>query len=264
MTDIATQPRSVSQVEQFEKCAYRFYLSRVERTTPRPAAWAIQGTAFHQAAEVYEESGRVLSADDVVQHFSDTYGKLINEALDREPDLTRWLSAGRPAGEDIEKRYVIGQEQTARYVQWAQENQPNIWTTPSGKSALELYFKVELNGVQVRGYIDQLTVEPDDSLRVRDLKTGSTKSRFQLEVYKVAVEKTYDVPVNRGDWYLAKSGGLSRVVRLDKVRDEEVAKRFEVMDQAVKRGDFPASPSYECRFCDVSHACSFARKLAPS
>ncbi|MFF9481408.1 RecB family exonuclease [Streptomyces sp. NPDC014733] len=260
MSDLATMPRSVSQVEQYEKCAWRYYLQRVEKVTPRPAAWSHHGTAFHAAAEDYENSARTMEAEEVVQCFSDRYSALVNASLDQEPDTDRWLAAGVSGGEDIERRYALGQEQTARYVEWSQGAGPVIWTVPANKLALELAFSVEIGGVKVRGFIDQLTVEPDDSLRVRDLKTGTTKSKFQLEAYKVAVEKIYDVPVNRGDWYLAKSGGLSRTVKLDKVTEAEVGARFAATDEGVKRGDFPAKPGFSCRFCDVSHACSFRSK----
>ncbi|GGW89369.1 RecB family exonuclease [Streptomyces noursei] len=257
MNDVANQPRSVSQAEQYEKCAWRYYLQRVECVVPRPAAWSHHGTAFHGAAEDFEGSGRSMEVDEVVQRFSDLYSNLVNQSLAQEPDTDRWLAAGLTGGEDIERRYVLGQEQTARYVEWSKERKPDIWTTPVNKPALELYFAVEVGGVRVRGYIDQLIVESDDSLRVRDLKTGVTKSKFQLETYKVAVEKVYDVPVNRGDWYLAKNGGLSRAVELGEVSEDEVGRRFASMDAGVKAGDFPASPGFACRFCDVSHTCSF-------
>lgn len=257
---IETQPRSVSQVQQYEECGWRYKLARIDLVPQRPAAWFHHGSAFHAAAEAVERSGRTMSAEEAVQCFSDEYVNLTDKGLDKEPDTDRWLSATGTGGEDIERRYALGQEQTRRYVEWALEAQPDIWMTPSGKYALELPFTVEIGGVTVRGFIDQLVAENDDTLRVRDLKTGSMKSRFQLETYKVAVEKIYNAGVNKGDWYLAKKGGLSRVVKLDQVTDEEVGERYAAMDAAVKRGDYPARPGFHCQFCDVSHACSLYPK----
>lgn len=258
---IETQPRSVSQTEQYERCAWRFYLQRVERVTPRPAAWSHHGTAFHSAAEAFEKSGRTMTVEEAVEIFSDQYEDITNAALDIESDTDRWLSAGRySGGEDIERRYVLGQEQTAYYVQWAKDNGPSIWKTPDGEPALELYFMVELGGVQVRGYIDQLVTVKGGAVRPRDLKTGSTKSRFQLQTYGVAVRQVYGVEVNDADWYLAKDGRLSRPVKLDQVHADELGQRYADMDAGVKAGRFPASPSYDCRFCDVSHACFFSTK----
>ncbi|OKH95424.1 PD-(D/E)XK nuclease family protein [Streptomyces uncialis] len=264
MSSIETQPRSVSQTQQYEECSWRFYLQRVERVVPRPAAWSHHGTAFHAVAEAFELSGRTMSEEEAVQLFSDRYSALVNKSLEVEPDTDRWLSAGRVGGgEDIERRYALGLEQVKHYVtDWADGHPTNTWSTPDGKPGLELYFMVELGGVRVRGYIDQLVDDGDGSVRPRDWKTGSMKSKFQLQTYGVAVRKRYGVEVNKADWYLAKDGRLSRPVRMDGVREEDVAERFAAMDAGVKRGDFPASPAFHCRFCDVSHACSFIQRVA--
>lgn len=261
---IEDQPRSVSQCEQWFKCGWQFYLQRVERVTPRPAAWSFQGTAFHSAAEELEKSGRAKGEEEMVQLFSDQYSAMVNGAMHKEPDLNRWMTAGgKPAGKDIEDRYVLGQSQVRDYVRWSLENKPTITRVQNDKGevklGLELYFKVELGGVVVRGYIDQLLDEEDDTDRVRDLKTGSTKSHFQLETYKVAVEKMFGRTVNRGDWYFGKEGRLSRPVDLSEVTEEQVAARYVEMDQGVKAGRFEAKPGFHCRFCDVSHACRFSR-----
>ncbi|MEU0912150.1 RecB family exonuclease [Streptomyces althioticus] len=274
--DIATQPRSVSQVDQYEKCSWQFYLQRVERVIPRPAAWSFQGTAFHAAAEEFEKGFRESSEEEMVQLFSDRYAAMVNGAMQKEPNLDRWMTANKkPAGEDIEERYRLGQSQVRDYVRWSNENQPEIWYDDEGwngfdiedaprhdtTTGLELYFKVELGGVIVRGYIDQVVRDPKDigAYRVRDLKTGSTKSHFQLETYKVAVEKQFGIEVNSGDWYFGKTGGLSRPVDLSEVTEDQVAARFVEMDQGVKASRFEAKPGFHCNFCDVSHACSAFR-----
>ncbi|QKW48856.1 RecB family exonuclease [Streptomyces buecherae] len=253
---VETQPRSVSQVQQYEQCPHRFYLQRVERVVPRPAAWSHHGTAFHSAAEAFELSDREMSVDEAVQIFSERYAEGINESLGREPNVDLWLSARRDGGSDIEARYVLGQQQTRRYVEWAAGESSATYCTPDGRKAVELYFMVELGGVKVRGFIDQLVQDPDGSVRPRDWKTGTTKSRFQLETYGVATRKAFGVEVSKADWYLAKDGRLSRPVSLAGVTEQAVGERFEAMDSAVKLGNFPARPGFTCKFCDVSHACS--------
>jgi putative RecB family exonuclease len=272
---IENQPRSVSQVDQYEKCGWQFYLQRVERVTPRPAAWSFQGTAFHSAAEKFEKEFREPSEEEMVRLFSDQYSVMVNGAMYKEWDLNRWMTANKkPAGADIEDRYKLGQSQVREYVKWSKENQPDIWMEGSDlwdghdiseapthdlKMGLELYFKVELGGVVVRGYIDQLVQEDDGSVRVRDLKTGTTKSHFQLETYAVAVRKQLGLEVNKGDWYFGKTGKLSKTVDLSEVTEDQVAARFVEMDQGVKAGRFEANPGFHCQFCDVSHACRFSR-----
>lgn len=244
----------------YEGCGERYRLGRVEGETPLPAAWSMHGTAFHLAAEGIERSGRRMAQEEAVQIFSDEYAVLVNKALDQEPDTTRWLSVSGSGAEDIERRYVLGQEQTRQYWEWTQEHEPAIWSTSDDQPGLELGFEVEIGGVVVRGFIDQVIVEPDGSARVRDLKTGSTKSRFQLETYGVAVQLVHGITVNKGDWYLAKKGGLSRPVDLSAVTAELVGERFATMDEGVKAGKFEAKPGFLCRFCDVKHKCSFFDK----
>ncbi|MET8839705.1 PD-(D/E)XK nuclease family protein [Streptomyces rubiginosohelvolus] len=259
MSVVENQPRSVSQTQQYEQCGWRWYLQRVARVRPRPAAWSIHGTAFHSAAEAWERSSRTLAADEVTELFHDEYTSNVNAALAEEPDTGRWMSAGRyTGGEDIERRYHLGMEQTAAYVEWSKANRPALWTEPRKREpALELSFMVELGGVPVRGFIDQALDEGDGSVRVRDLKTGTMKSKFQLQTYSVAVRKLWGVAVNKADWYLARDGRLSRPLKVGEVSEDEIGQRFADMDAAVKRGDFPANPGFDCRFCDVSHACVF-------
>lgn len=261
---IEFKPRSVSQVDQYEKCGHRYYLSRVERVQERPAAWSFQGTAFHSAAEEMEKSGRTKTEEELVQLFSDQYAALVNKAMQQEPDLSRWMTAmKKPAGQDIEDRYRLGQDQVRGYVRWSLKNQPQVATVRNRKGeeklGLELYFKAVLGGVEVIGYIDQLVTEKDGTLRVRDHKTGTTKSHFQLQTYAVAVEQQYGEVVNKGDWYMGKTGNTSRTVDLSEVTEDEVAARYVAMDQGVKAGRFEAKPGFDCGFCSVSHACSYFR-----
>ncbi|MFJ7907517.1 PD-(D/E)XK nuclease family protein [Kitasatospora sp. NPDC096204] len=257
--DIGKMPRSVSQVEQYEKCGHQYYLRRVEKVLPLPAAWSMHGTAMHSAAEAIERSGRQMGVEEAVQLFSDEYAAAINAALEQEPDTDRWLAASGSGAADIERRYVLGQEQTRRYWEWAHEHRPAIWSTATGEPGLELGFEVEIGGVTVRGFIDQVLREDASTARVRDIKTGSTKSKFQLEAYGVALQLEYNVQVVAGDWYLAQKGGLSRPLDLSKTDVNVIGERFATMDSGVRAGDFPARPGFLCRFCDVKHKCSFFR-----
>ncbi|MGW4446461.1 PD-(D/E)XK nuclease family protein [Streptomyces sp. NPDC004682] len=253
--------RSVSQAEQYlDKCAHAYFLRRVEGVVPNPAAWSLQGSAFHSAIETYEMGGRRLDEESTVELFSQDYSARVREELGKQPDLGRWMTAGPEGGEDIEARYVLGRQQTAAYVTWAKDHGPALWKDAQGRPGIELHVEAEIGGVQVQGYIDQLPEEPDGSVRIRDLKTGATKSRFQLETYAILVRKALGLVVSKGDWYMAKRNGLSRPLDLSKVSEDEVGQKYADMDAGVKRGDFPPNPGFGCRFCDVAHACTFKRQ----
>lgn len=257
---LANMTRSVSQVEQYEKCPHQYELQRLKQVKPRPAAWSHQGTAFHSAIEAYEESERELTADQVANVFHVEYVGATKKALLEEPDLDRWMTAGTDGQSDIEARYALGVAQARAYVAWAEEHKPLIWKDEvTGKPGIERHLTAEIGGVNVQGYVDQLLGRPDHSVRVRDLKTGSTKSKFQLKTYGVLVRKALFLEAADADWYMAKKGGLSRPVELSPTDEEEVADRFVGLDQGVKAGNFPPRPGFHCRFCDVSHACSSKR-----
>ncbi|MFI2909446.1 RecB family exonuclease [Streptomyces sp. PDY-4] len=250
----------MSQVEQYEKCPHQYELQRLKKVKPRPAAWSHQGSAFHWAIEKYEESGRQLTGGQAAALFSEDYSRRVTKSLQEEPNLDRWMTAGTDGQSDIEGRYVLGLDQTRAYVSWAEEHQPAIWKDQiTGKPGIERHLTAEIGGVNVQGYVDQLLDKLNGSVRVRDLKTGSTKSKFQLKTYGVLVRETLGLPVEDADWYMAKKGGLSRPVKLSPTDVEEVAERFVELDQGVKAGVFPPRPGFHCRFCDVSHACTSKR-----
>src|SRR5690606_29952771 len=69
--------RSVSQLKQYQKCGYSYYLARIEREWERPAAWLPQGLAVHEAAEEYEKSGRTMSLDKMQDVFQESSAALI-------------------------------------------------------------------------------------------------------------------------------------------------------------------------------------------
>ncbi|MFI5865865.1 RecB family exonuclease [Streptomyces sp. NPDC051546] len=255
--------RSPSQVNEYlEGCPWKYYLRRIERVEPRPAAWSHQGTAFHAACEAYELSDRTMSLRDVRGTFSDEYSRLVNLSLDAEPDTDRWMTAGPEGVADIEARFQLGLEQTAGYVSWAEKAEPAIWKSDALPDCrgIEMRLTAEIGGVRVQGIIDQVVQDGPGEVRIRDLKTGSMKSRFQLETYAILVQKALTLKVERGDWYLAKTGKLSRPIVFSESMEDDVGRKYAEMDAGVKRGDFPARPGFSCRFCDVSHACTASRR----
>ncbi|MFJ2114157.1 RecB family exonuclease [Streptomyces sp. NPDC087850] len=251
--------RSPSQVSQYGDCAHKYWLSRVARVIPRPAAWSHQGTAVHTAAEAYERSGRQMQPEQVVEVYHEQYTALVDESLTREPDTNKWVTAGPEGAEDIAQRYILGRSQTAEYVEWARVHKPAIWKAPDGTPGLELPVQGEIGGVPVRGIIDQVIQHEDGSVRIRDVKTGSTKSKLQLKTYGLLFRDVFNVAVKDADWYMAKKGGLSRPLDITEATEEEVGAEYVKMDRGVKAGEFPAKPGFLCRFCDVSHACEFRR-----
>ena len=255
--------RSVSQLTDYQKCPYLYYKRRIERVWQRPAAWLPQGSAVHEAAEEFEKSGRSLSTDQAQEVFRESYAKEVGRYCETTPNLDYWFASGPYKGEqDIERRFGLGLEQVSKYVDYYTEAHPEevIWITPEGEPAIELGFDIDLDGVQVRGFIDQVIEHPEYGVHVRDIKTGNQPGNdFQLAVYAVAINDMYGTEITTGDYWMGRQGKPTKeVYKLDYWTREKVSEEFHAVDEGIRAGNFPASPEdSKCRFCPVSASCAF-------
>lgn len=259
---VKTMPRSVSQLQQYTKCPYSYYLQRVARAWQRPAAWLPQGLAVHEAAEAYERSGRTMSLSEAQDVFRESYARHTDRLCAETPRFDYWFASGPYAGEtDVERRYGLGLEQVARYLAWYEGKGKDdvVWITPDGTPAIELEFDVEIGTTRVRGFIDAI-VETPAGIRVRDNKTGKNPgNELQLAVYAEAIRKKYGQAINHGDYWMGRTGKPTVVYDLFEWGSAELGNEFAVMDAAVKAEEFEPRPDPDkCRFCSVSSACSFS------
>ena len=266
MTDLPL--RSVSQLNQYTRCPMNYKLSRIDKVWSRPAAWLPQGTAFHAAAELYEvwlSYGMPLSLEEAQDIYRWFYAKGVEELCEETPNFEWWFWSGPYSGErDVERRYHIGLEQVEKFIAWRETPGQQIWVAPDGTPAIELAFKIELDGILVRGFIDAVVVV-DGQPRVRDYKTGNSPGDdFQLGVYALAVEKLYGVRPSTGDYFMAgKKGKPAKPTvpyDLSYWTERVVAERFREVEDQIQAGNFEALPEpSKCQFCDVSYNCEFSR-----
>lgn len=252
----------MSQFNQFTRCPHAWYLSRVVKAWERPAAWLPQGSAVHVAAEKWELSGRTMTLEEAQDVYRDSYAEEVAKYTEITPRFDYWYWSGPYDGEtDIERRFSIGLEQVEKYIRWYTEHPDEvIWIAPDGTPGIELGFVIDLGDVPVRGYIDAIIRMPDGSIRVRDNKTGKQPGDdFQLGVYGVAVEKTYDVdrPLE-GDYWMGRSGKPTYPYDISDWTEEKLTGEFAELEEKIQRGDFPADPAPDkCQFCSVAAACKY-------
>ncbi|MDA3643809.1 PD-(D/E)XK nuclease family protein [Saccharopolyspora indica] len=256
--------RSVSQLKEYQKCAYAYYLHRIENAWERPAAWLPQGLAVHEAAEAWERSGRTMSLEQAQDVFKSSYATHTNRLAGDTPNFEYWFSSGPYKGEtDAARRLGIGLEQVEKYIRYYMEAAPEqvIWITPSGQPAIELGFDIDLDGVRVKGFIDQvISIDEHGEPIVRDIKTGNKPGDdFQLAVYAVAMNEMYGTDIKTGDYWMGRQGKPTKEnYDLEVWTKEKVSEEFHKVDQSIRAGDFPASPEADkCRFCSVASACGF-------
>ena len=261
MTETVEKPyRSVSQLNQYARCAYSYKLARIDKEWQRPAAWTAQGSAVHEAIEAWEKSDRQMTLEAVQQVFLTSYAGYINASCEDTPNFQWWFASGPyDALRDIPRRQDIGLEQCEKYIAWAEKHtEEKVWITPDGMAAIELPFEVELDGIPVRGFIDAI-LEVNGELVVRDHKTGNQPGDdFQLGVYAVAVEILYGVRPLKGDYWMGKTGKATYPYDLTPWTREAVTERFRELEDNIQAGNFPPDPeSSKCRFCDVAYTCPF-------
>jgi putative RecB family exonuclease len=260
--------RSVSQLNQYERCPHSYYLSRVLKAWQRPAAWLAQGSAVHEAAEYWERSGRTATLEEVQEHYTESYERHINEALATTPNFQFWFASGPYRGEeDTSRRYLIGLEQVEKYLAWyAKWPEQAIWIAPDGTPGIEIGFDIELDGIPIRGFIDAVIQIPgyagsaQPEVIVRDNKTGNSPGDdFQLGVYGVALAEQFGIdPPQRGDYWMGRSGKATIPYEIGEWTREKVSAKFQELEANLQAERFDPKPeASKCRFCDVALACEF-------
>jgi putative RecB family exonuclease len=255
--------RSVSQVKQYLPamggCPYQYYLQRRLRAWQRPAAWLPHGLGLHEAAEAWEKSGRTMALAEVEDVYRASYEAHTNRLAADTPNFDYWFDSGPYRGEDdIERRYRVGLEMVGKYVHYYTELAPQevIWITPEGEPAIELEFDIDLDGVQVKGFIDQVIAE----FGPRDIKSGANPGNtFQLKTYDVALDEMFEVRFGRGDYWMGKKGKPTKPYDLTGTSRQEIVDLFHEADEGIREERFDPEPeSSKCFRCPVATACEFA------
>lgn len=260
---VQDQPRSWSQLDEYERCGHAYWLNRVEKAWNRPASWLEMGTAVHEACELWERSGRIATVETAESWFREAYTRDLNVSLTETPNLAFWESSGPYKGEaDALRRYTVGLEHVNRYIDYyTAKPEEVIWVTPEGVPAIELDFTVQFGSIKVRGKIDAVIEKPvkkETRKIIRDTKSGaSAGDPSQLTVYREAVSQLTGVDVLYGDFLLTKRGTPTRTTDLTLVPRSEIIDRFEAMDQGVKRAEFAPNPGPGCTRCPVRDSCEY-------
>src|SRR5690606_22662101 len=202
-------------------------------------------------AEAWEKSGRTMTLEQPQQVFLECCAEHINPLAEQTPSFRVGV---RPAGvrrtveADLERRSHLGLAQGARCVDSApaRPDEPPIrGTNGEGEQvlAVELPFQLDLDGVKVIGFIDQVVTRTGAPI-VRDLKTGKAPGDdMQLAVYKQAMGEQHGVDIEFGDYWMAVSGKPTFEYDLSEWPRDRLADEFGEMDQAVKAEKFDPNPS---------------------
>lgn len=261
MTDTSGEKkshRSVSQLTKYAKCSEEYRLTYVDKVNgPAPAAWLAQGTAFHDAVEGWENSGRSAGFD-IEAEYRLVYNREIAAMRTHQPDTKKWLHGPRTdPEEDIKAREERGVLQLQKYVDFAENDSFFIKEIDDFTLAIEVPFETEIGGILVRGAIDQILIL-EDGVEVRDLKTGNREAgKIQLGVYKYVVEKIFKWPVKRASFFYAKDAKIVTLTEDELLRyDEEyLSSLFQSLEVGIENKVFIPNPTESCFLCSVKDWC---------
>lgn len=166
-----------------------------------------------------------------------------------------WPFAGFSSKQEQEEKRIEAEQMLMTYIEWNRENENEVLGT-------EVEFLFQLNGRNVKGFIDRLERTSDGHYVVVDFKTGSTMEskktmpdNIQMNVYCLAVQNRFgQIPVRASLVYLKKRRTVDYEPDAQNLAEQKA--RLEGMIQQVIRESFDAQPSYNaCMFCGYDELC---------
>ena len=283
----AARSYSVTALQNFAACPYKFFLQAIHRLAPREDPEAIEvidplirGKLFHEVQfellSSLKRSGLLpvdgvnlfaaqQRAELILETVASSYRDELAPAIDRvwqegidliRADLREWL---RRMGSDAE-RWIPDRFELSFGLTDRGQRDPASRVAP-----------VEIDGsggLKLRGSIDLVERRLDGSLRVTDHKTGRVWAKsgvvvgggeiLQPVLYGLAAEQLLGEGVGYGRLYYCTSAGRyeERLVALDERSRATALDAVAVVGASIERGFLPAAPALgKCRLCDYRIVC---------
>ncbi len=277
---------SVTALEKYAGCPYRFYLNAVLRLRPREEIESLthldaltRGHILHDAQfHIYGrlEEAQLLpvrpeNLEHVMQVFEITFDE-VSERFHEElaPAIERiWRDELERIRFDLRGWLRRQATTTDGFVPFRREFTFGMKPRGPADPASTLEVAKLANGLRLRGAIDLVEKRADGKVRVTDHKSGKVwmpesailngGESLQPVLYTLAYEALTDEQVESARlYYCTERGGYAeRVVHTDDAALDVVAEFQRRIDEVIEEGFFPASPlpKFGCRFCDYLHVC---------
>ncbi len=278
---------SVTALEKYAACPYRFYLNAILRIRPRETVEAVthidpltKGSILHAAQfEILKrlgDAGLLPARPDNIDEVLQLFEVVFDEVQDRfEEDLAPAI--GRIWKDELERirfdlrgwlrREALREE---GFVPYRREFTFGMKPTGPADPASTLEVAVLKNGLRLRGAIDLVEKRATDGkVRVTDHKSGKAwmpegavvngGENLQPILYTLAYEALTGEEVDSARLYYVtqRAGYVERVVRADEEALAVVAEFQRRLDEVIEVGFFPASPLPKpgCAYCDYLAVC---------
>ena len=275
---------SVTALERFGACPYRFFLNAILRLRPRETVEQIThldpltyGRIFHvaqyQIMTTLGEEGLSPVRPDNLPSVLEASEKVFNEVAAKFSDELA------PAIERIWRDELTRIRTDLRGWLRKESEAPGGWVPhrfeftfgmkPQGPAdpASVPEQAVLASGLRLRGAIDLVEKREDGKVRVTDYKSGRVRvpegavlyggESLQPILYSLAYEALTgdEVAAARLYYCTEKSGYTERAVEPDEEALDVVSEFQRRVDKAIEEGFFPASPRLGCKYCDYLPVC---------
>ncbi|MGH9323159.1 MAG: PD-(D/E)XK nuclease family protein [Vicinamibacteria bacterium] len=277
---------SVTALEKYAACPYRFYLNAVLRVKPRETVEAVthldpltKGSIVHDAqfhiSKRLEEAGllpvRPENLDSVLKLFEVVFDE-VSERFHEElaPAIERiWKDELERLRFDLRGWLRRESQRDDGYVPFRRELTFGMRPRGPADPASTLEVAVLANGLRLRGAIDLVEKRGDSKVRITDHKSGRVwmpesaivngGENLQPILYTLAYEALTGEEVESARLYYVsqRAGYAERVVRADEEALDVVAEFQRRLDAIIGEGFFPASPKppLGCKYCDYLPVC---------
>lgn len=277
---------SYSQFEAYERCPYQYRFDNILRVpkrgnfqmsfgktmhstlqkilqTVKEAGEKKQDSLFGSEAEKknspLERGGEPLASRGVLKPDDKKESISLDECLKIYDES--WIDEWYETEANKQKYHAKGKEITKAFYEEYHEKWPKVLFLEKG---FDLRMKVDGEGITIKGKIDRIDEMPDGKLKIVDYKTGKPKEKLefnekaQLLIYQQAVKELFRQEV--GALCYRYLNDNSEIEFLGKEKDfAKLDDKISETIRAIRKGEFPATPGQQCKFCDYNGICEFKK-----
>jgi putative RecB family exonuclease len=201
-----------------------------------------------------------MSWDDV---WNETFLEAIGETEKRfDSNPVNWRAAGRASKANPDKEGKNwwdqnGKEMFFNFITAWQNSKFELWVTPEGVPAAELYWYLNFGDVPIKAYADAIVVEPSGELAVIDFKTGAfmPSSSMQLGLYACCMEMQFGIRPSKGYFYDARKAEFRECYDLDRWTIPLMVELFAQFVRGIDANIYLPNLGMACMTCGVKDYC---------
>ena len=238
------RPLSYTQISLYQSCPLCYKLQYIDGLEPTDKWYFSFGKTMHTCAEYFFKV-RVPPPPSLEEllHFYEQ----------------NWLTEGYESAEEEAKYRLYGREILTEFREIHQAD----FKMPV---AVERLFNIDIGGVRLIGYIDRVDKLDSGGLSIVDYKTNKElfttediEKDLQLTIYQLAVEQTWQLPVERLTLYHLRSNTPCSCGPRDDTQLSEARRQVLEVAEGIAQQKFPAIESHNCP-CDFPEHCPYYRQ----